>query len=156
MSQVDCSIVIDAPAKDVWAALVDLRGFERWNPFIREAAGRVVPGGRVHVRPAPLHRLGIALHAVIIAIERERELRWRGHFGAPWIGSGEHVFTLEPLGPTRTRFAQRETFTGLLPRLFGPLLDRETRRGFDAMNLALKTHVERARGAPASAQPAHA
>ena len=151
MNELWCSVEIDAPAKAVWGALVELADFHNWNPFIREAAGELRVGGRVRVRVRASLPLRIVFHATVLAVESERELRWRGHVLAPWLGSGEHTFTLEPLGPARTRFTQHEVFSGALPRLLRPLLVSEARRGFDAMNRALKAHVESAGAAPARA-----
>jgi hypothetical protein len=154
MDEIVCSIEIDAPPKAVWGALVDLGKYHEWNPFIREATGEMKVGGRVRVRVRSMLPVPLVLHATVVALEPERELLWRGHVLAPWLGAGEHAFTLEPLGPDRTRFTQREMFTGALPRLLRRLLARETRRGFDAMNRALETRAEGARPAPVRAPSA--
>ncbi len=144
MRPLDVSIDIDAPAKHVWDALVDLESFHEWNPFIRDASGDTKVGGRIRVRVRSSLGAPIALHAEVVGRVEERELRWRGHVLAPWLGAGEHTFRVEPLGPSRTRFTQHEVFTGALPRLFARLLAAETRRGFAAMNRALAVRAERA------------
>ena len=154
MNDLVCSVDIDAPPKLVWAALVDLAAYGQWNPFIREATGEIRVGGRVRVRVHSSLRVPLVFHATVTAVERERELRWNGHVLAPWLGSGDHVFTLEPLGSDRTRFTQREVFTGALPRLLARLLLSETRRGFDAMNHALATRAEDAHRARSGAPSA--
>lgn len=148
------TVEIDAPARVVWRALVDLGRFSEWNPFIRAAEGELYVGGTVRVRVRPSLPLPLRFGATVIARDEERELRWRGHVLAAWLGSGEHTFTVTPIGPSRARLTQREVFTGVLPRLFGHLLVRETERGFDAMNRALAARVEGAR--PASTRAAHA
>jgi hypothetical protein len=43
----------------------------------------------------------------------------------------------------RVRLVQRERFRGILVPLVWRTLDRDTRRGFEAMNQALKQRVER-------------
>jgi hypothetical protein len=144
--EVVCAIDIQAPAEVVWRELVDFERFREWNPFIREAKGRASIGGQVRVRvrssiPLPFP---IIFHATVTTVEHARELRWLGHVLAPWLASGDHSFTLEPLGPARTRFTQREVFTGVMPHLLHRVLVPETRRGFEAMNLALKGRAESA------------
>jgi hypothetical protein len=79
---------------------------------------------------------------VVLTVEPERELRWLGHLLVPGLFDGEHIFTIEPSGPDKIRFVQREIFTGLLVPLFARGLDTDTRRGFDEMNRALKERAE--------------
>ncbi len=52
------------------------------------------------------------------------------------------ILTLEPLAPDRCRFRQREIFTGLLVPLLARSLDRDTMRGSNEMNQALKARAE--------------
>lgn len=151
MEELVCSVDIDAPPSAVWATLVDLAAYRRWNPFIRDARGDMRVGGRVRVRVRPSIPLPVVFHATVLARAEGHEIRWRGHVLVPWLGSGEHTFTVEALGPRRTRFTQREVFGGALPRVLHRLLAFETRRGFGAMNDALKTWVERAEAASARA-----
>ena len=146
---IDLSVVteIDAPAETVWKALTDLERFHEWNPFIKKASGTPAVGATVVLRvqsslPLPLP---LVFRPRILVCDKDRELRWRGHFVHAWLASGDHWFTLEPLGKERTRLIQHEIFTGLLPPLAARLLAREARLGFLAMNQALKERVERAR-----------
>ena len=55
---------------------------------------------------------------------------------------GEHIFTIEPLEAGDVRFVQREIFTGVLVPLFMRWLEKDTRRGFEEMNRALKLRAE--------------
>jgi hypothetical protein len=146
MIEVNAATEIAASAEAVWSVLTDLEHFKAWNPFIQDAAGTTEVGGtiRVHVRPSRGLRLGF--RAKVIACDDNRELRWRGHLGAPWLAHGDHTFTIEPLDNGRVRFVQHETFTGVLPRLAGRLLAREAKRGFDAMNHALGARVHELEG----------
>ena len=47
------------------------------------------------------------------------------------------------MGPQRTRYVQREEFHGVLVPFVGGML-RDTERGFEEMNAALKARAERA------------
>ena len=42
--------IINAPAEEVWAQMTDFASFPSWNPFVREAEGRLEPGERLKVR----------------------------------------------------------------------------------------------------------
>jgi len=75
------------------------------------------------------------------AVVPNRELRWLGRLGLPRLFDGEHIFQIEPLGPIRSRFVQRERFRGLLVPLLARSLSRDARRGFEEMNRALRERV---------------
>jgi hypothetical protein len=79
---------------------------------------------------------------VVLAAHEERELRWLGRFLLPGVFDGEHRFAIEPLGPGKVRFQQSERFSGILVGLLRASLDRDTLRGFEEMNRALKRRVE--------------
>lgn len=145
--EVESMVDIDAPPEAVWRVLTDFERFRAWNPFIVKASGDVRLGGVVHltVRAFPSSPMRISFVATITVCDRARELRWRGDFGAPWIGAGDHVFSLAPRGPGRTCFLQRETFSGLLPRVVRPALALTARRGFERMNEALAAQCLRER-----------
>jgi hypothetical protein len=77
----------------------------------------------------------------MIASGNGRELRWLGRVLLPGIFDGEHVHELEPRGPDRTRYVQREKFRGILVPLLGRTLEA-TRLGFEKMNAALEARAE--------------
>ncbi len=77
-------------------------------------------------------------------LEPRRELRWLGRLILPRLFDGEHIFELEPVGEDRTRFVQREVFRGLLVPFLSRSLDRDTKRGFEEMNRALRSRAESA------------
>jgi hypothetical protein len=64
---------------------------------------------------------------------------------APFSGifDGRHRFELTPRGDVTTSFVQSETFSGLMIPFVGSVLE-DTRRGFEALNEAIKTRSERA------------
>ena len=75
-------------------------------------------------------------------VEPGREPRWLGHLLVPGIFDGEHIFGIEELERHRVRFVQGEVFKGLLVRLLARSLDRDTQRGFEEMNRALRGRIE--------------
>jgi hypothetical protein len=54
------------------------------------------------------------------------------------------MFKVELINDNRARFIQRERFNGVLVPFFGRSLDTATKRGFKAMNEALKIRAEAA------------
>lgn len=133
---------IAAPAERIWKTLTDLPRFADWNPFIRFARGAPAVGAKLFVFVKPKLRVPLIFRPKVTVCEENQELRWTGHFLRPWIAAGDHSFKLERTAGGGTRFVQREVFTGLLPALLSRLLEREARRGFEAMNEALKARVE--------------
>jgi len=55
---------------------------------------------------------------------------------------GEHSLSIQPLAENRVRFIQSEMFKGVLVPLFARSLDKNTLRGFEEMNGALKEQAE--------------
>lgn len=136
---------IAARPEEVWATLTDLPHFHDWNPFIRRARGTIAVGERVRVEPLTSLGVRLAFEPVVTICDAPHELRWRGVFGSARLGRGEHTFAIEPAGPGRVRLVQHMTFGGLLSRLFGWLIARESKRGFTAMNEAVAHRLEEAR-----------
>ena len=142
MKELHTEIEINAPAERVWEVLTDFASYPRWNPLIRWASGVPRTGEQLAVRIQPSGTRGMTFRPKILNAEPNRELRWLGHLFVPGLFDGEHSFTIEPLGHARVRFVQREIFRGLLVPLFSRGLDRDTRRGFEEMNRALKERAE--------------
>ena len=78
----------------------------------------------------------------VTRVDSGRELRWLGRLLLPGIFDGEHIFEVSFLGEKRTQLTQRETFRGLLVPLLWSSLNTNTRKGFEAMNVALKARAE--------------
>jgi hypothetical protein len=135
-------IEIEASAERVWGVLTDFAAYPEWNPFIRRVSGRVEVEGRLVVRMQPSGTMGMTFRPTVTKIEPDRELRWLGYLLVPGIFDGEHIFEIEELERDRVRFVQREVFEGLLVPLLARSLDRDTQRGFEEMNRALRERVE--------------
>lgn len=136
-------IEIDASAARVWAVLSDFVSYPQWNPFIRSVVGALRQGVRLRITIQPSGGRAMRFSPVVLVAEAGRELRWLGRFLIPGLFDGEHSFVIEPLPEAKVRFQQNERFSGILVGLFRASLERDTRRGFEEMNLALKTIAER-------------
>lgn len=80
----------------------------------------------------------------VLVADAGRELRWLGRLLLPGIFDGEHSFLIQPLASGKVLLRQSELFSGVLVPLFRGSLDRDTKRGFEEMNLALKARAEAA------------
>jgi hypothetical protein len=145
MREISTEIEIHAPAERVWALLTDFGAFPRWNPFIRKirtVRGEVEEGARLEVFIQPAGGKGMTFRPVLLRVQPPRMLRWRGQLAIPGFFAGEHSFYIEPIRDDRVRFVHREEFRGFLLPLLWRSLDRDTRKGFEEMNRALKSLAE--------------
>lgn len=135
-------IEIDASAERVWAVLCDFSSYPQWNPFIKSVTGAPQQGARLQIVVQPSGGKAMRFKPLVLAAEKGRELRWLGRFLVPGLFDGEHRFLIEPLGEGKVRLEQSERFSGLLVSMLRSSLDRDTKRGFEEMNRALKARVE--------------
>ena len=142
MHELRTAIEIQATAQRVWAILADFAAYPQWNPFIRQIRGVPERGRSLEVRIQPSGTRGMTFRPTVLAAEPARELRWLGRLLIPGLFDGEHRFVIEPLPGGRVRFHHSERFRGLLVPLLRGKLERETKRGFDEMNAALKRRAE--------------
>ncbi|HEX7911911.1 MAG TPA: SRPBCC domain-containing protein [Paraburkholderia sp.] len=138
---IETEILIDRPPQDVWQILTATESYPLWNPEIVRLNGQLKQGNVIEfVEGAGSDAM--TFHPTILAVQPDRELRWKGYVWFPGIFDGEHRFVLQAVG-TRTRFIQSETFTGIFA---GTLTDKVLQRtigSMQAMNVALKNRVER-------------
>lgn len=142
MRSIESSIEIDAPPERVWEVFAAFDSFPQWNPFVAHLTGQVGVGERIEVRLTPPGGKAMTFTPRVMAITPEKEFRWLGNLLMPGLFDGEHQFLLEPIDGARTRFIQREDFTGVLVPLVLRMVGTSTRAGFEAMNTALKQRVE--------------
>ena len=142
MKELRSQIEIEASAERVWQVLTDFAAYPEWNPFIRRVDGRPEVEEQLVVRMRPSGTRGMTFRPTVMKVEANRQLRWLGHLLVPGIFDGEHIFEIEELERDRVRFVQREVFKGLLVPLLARSLDRDTQRGFEEMNRALRERIE--------------
>jgi hypothetical protein len=120
---------------------MDFAAYPEWNPFMRRISGEPAVGSRLEVRIEPPDSRGMTFKPTVITAAPNRELAWLGRLGVRGVFDGQHHLELHPDEGGATRFVQREEFNGLLVPLLGGGLEK-TRRGFEAMNEALKRRAE--------------
>ncbi|GAK60463.1 activator of Hsp90 ATPase 1 family protein [Candidatus Vecturithrix granuli] len=146
MKIIETDILIQSSPAKVWMVLTDFQRYPDWNPFIQEASGEVETGARLKVRIAPPGWKPMTIQPMVCTVSSGAELRWIGHLVFPGLFDGEHVFQIEQAGQDQVRFRQSEQFRGILVPFFPSTLYERTRRGFEAMNQALKETVEKLHG----------
>jgi hypothetical protein len=133
--------IIHAPAERVWAAMTDFPSFPSWNPFVREAEGRLEPGEQLKIR-LQLDRMKMTFKPRVTVVEPNRELRWLATLGRPGVFDVDRAFQIEPRDGG-VRFVMSEECTGwLTPVMFATNLEAQLYRGYDAFNEALRKRVE--------------
>ena len=135
-------IEIDAPASAVWAELSNTSAFPEWNPFVRSIEGGLNVGERLEVTIRPDGRSPMTFKPEVLVSDQDRELRWIGRLGFKGVFDGEHYFIVEEGEDGKTRFRHGEIFSGMLSYPLFVLIETDTRKGFEAMNAALKARVE--------------
>lgn len=141
MKELRTEIEIQAAPEKVWRVLTDLDQYPQWNPFIHQALGQAKVGEPVDIT----FRSGsknMTLHCTVTRVEPNRELRWKYHVGSAKLFAGEHSFMLEPIDAQHVRFIDREIFSGWLVPLQAKDIDTNSKRGFEAMDEALKARAE--------------
>lgn len=135
-------IDINAPQSVVWDALVRKDQWRFWNTFLYDCD----PG-------LPMAR-GSEIFLSMQRLEGDEETEFqplitmmRSPYVMRWVSSipglrSEHVFELRETVPGRTRYLHRETFSGILSKVFLPFIRQDERQGLRRMAQQLKMHVE--------------
>jgi hypothetical protein len=134
---------IEAPAERVWHILTDFARYPEWNPFIRRIDGEPIRRAALDVLIHPDGAKPRRFRPHIVTFRPPKELRWRTRARLPGLFQGEHRFVVEHLGPRRSRLIHEQRVRGLAVPFLRARLEEPVRRGFEAMNLALKQLAER-------------
>lgn len=143
MKHLTTEIDIRAQASRVWEILMEFGAYPSWNPFIRKIVGEPKPGSHLAVTMEPPGGRPMRFTPRVIMVKPNREFAWKGRLFIPGIFDGEHHFAIEPVGKDTVRFTQHERFSGILVPFVWKMLDTKTRKGFTAMNKALKSRAEK-------------
>jgi hypothetical protein len=134
-------IEINASPEKVWQILSDFENFPAWNPFVMKVLGHPKVGEVLQIEvQLPESRLSKFTPEVLVA-EPNKELRWVGTMALNAF-RGEHFYQIEKLGENKTKFIHGEHFSGWLVGLIWLLIGKQTEKGFQIMNEALKKRAE--------------
>ncbi len=138
-------ITIDAPGDDVWNNLVAFDTYGEWNPFIQRISGELVPQKQLDINLVLDETSSMHFTPDVVWVEKQKGFCWKGRLGMPLIFDGRHCFEIEKINATTSRLIQKERFNGLLVWLVYPWVIPKSKKGFEAMNNALKVRVETTR-----------
>lgn len=141
VKEISTQIDIDAPVGRVWDVLTDVDAYDAWNPFITHVDGDLRAGSKLSVTLAPPGGRRMTFRPSVTELRPERRVAWLGHLGVRGVFDGEHIHDVEEISPGRTRYVQRERFSGVLVPFVGWAL-RRTEEGFRRMNAELKKRAE--------------
>jgi hypothetical protein len=138
-------IHIEAPPEEVWAILTASDAFHEWNPFIHRLEGTLAPGETLALEVGAEGTRRMSFRPEVLVARPGVELRWLGTLGVRHVFDGEHVFELRAT-ETGTQLLHWERFSGVVVPVLLPMIEADTRRGFEALNVALKARCEAPRG----------
>jgi uncharacterized protein YndB with AHSA1/START domain len=135
--------VIDRPAAEVFAAIVDLESFPLWNPTTRSArklsTGETGEGSTFELR---IRGFGTTVQE-LRGFERDRRVTLVPHIDTL---AGGHTFVLMPEGGATRVDHELEMIPRGAMRLVGPLIPMLGRRNLRQTADALKAWLERPSG----------
>lgn len=140
----DSWIDIHAPVPDVWAALVDIGSWGRWNAFIPVVEGELAAGKTLTISVVSPGMKAMTFKPEVYTIEEQQRISWGGGF-LGFIYKGVHEFILEEVDSRTTRFRQIETFQGPIVLLMKGMIQK-TALGYLNMNEAFKAYLEQPGG----------
>lgn len=141
MTPVSTSIAIAASQQRVWDILTDFAAYPEWNPFMTSVTGSLNVGGKLNVRIQPPGGKAMTFKPTLKVVKPHQELRWLGRLIVPGLFDGEHYFRLSP-NQGGTMLNHGENFGGLIVKITGSSMLKQTEQGFIAMNDALKRRAE--------------
>jgi hypothetical protein len=144
MRSVRTEIAIQAPVDVVWRVLIDVPGYNRWNPFLTYLGGAVQKGADLEFKISLPGAWSTKARTRVLTIDPLREFAWLGHFlNTPGLIDGHHRFRLAARGPSETTVSHEEDFRGALLPFLGWFTTTYIRRGMLAMDPRLKREAER-------------
>jgi hypothetical protein len=141
MKKLQAQIEIEATPETVWDTLMDFASYPQWNPFVTSIKGEPTVGSELRATIDPPGGKKATFKPTVTAVEPNSYFEWLGKLGLKGIFDGRHQFRIEP-SPSGSTFTQSEEFTGFLAPLLMRFLDKSTRAGFEAMNVAIKDRAE--------------
>ena len=134
-------IGIQAPAEVIWGLIYDLKSWEVWNPIYTKAAGDIHIGSTLEMTLELPGQQPQQIKPVVLEWVPNEQLHWRLSFLGGLVKTTRYI-EIEQLAEESCIVANGEFFAGLM----GPSVVRRVggsvRRGFIAMNEALKARAE--------------
>jgi hypothetical protein len=136
-------IGVQAPAEVIWEIVRDLDHWSEWNPTYPKASGEVRIGEVLDVTLALEGQPPQALKPKVLDWIPNEQLHWELKMMGGMIKTIRYI-EIEALGDESCIVNNGEIFGGLMGPSLGKRVGRTVRRGFKAMNEALKARAEAA------------
>ncbi|MDO5633242.1 MAG: SRPBCC family protein [Paracoccus sp. (in: a-proteobacteria)] len=134
--------LIAAPAADVWATLADFDHMADWSSTLKGIIGDRRDGGKVQSQFYTMGRIWLADHTFIY--KEGQEYGWSDPLTGEFEGVRDHhLFRVQAITPTLTRFIQSDEFTGENAAKHGVALARVGLDGYPVFNSELRGEVLR-------------
>ncbi len=134
-------IEIAADPTVVWDVIAGINRWPNWNPDVKSAhlGGELFPGARFRWRARTGQGVHVTIASTIQKVERPRTLAWTGKIlGIKAI----HIWRLEQKGD-RSVVRTKESWEGLLPRIFRSPMQKMLKNSICAGLRSLKAEAER-------------
>ncbi len=141
MKEIYTEIKINAPSQVVWNILTDFNKFPDWNPFIQKISGNLSVGSQLEIFIKPPQSSGMNFKPTVLRCIDKKEIKWLGNLWIPNLFDGEHNLVIKEIDQNNVLFIQKELFNGILVPFFSNML-KNTKSGFEMMNVALKKRAE--------------
>lgn len=139
--RVEDRIGVQAPAEVVWEVVYDLGRWADWNPTYPRAEGEIRIGGTLSLTLALPGEAHQELRPKVLEWVPNEQLHWRLTLLGGMISTLRYI-EIEALAPESCVVSNGEFFGGLMGPSLGRRMGRTVRRGFQAMNEALKARAE--------------
>lgn len=139
--RVEDRIGVQAPAEVIWDIVYDLSAWHEWNPIYPEAAGQIRIGETLALKLALPGEAVQEIRPKVLDWVPNEQLHWQLTLMGGFIKTLRYV-EITTLGPQNCVVDNGEFFRGLMGPSLARRMGRTVRRGFKAMNEALKARAE--------------
>ncbi|MGE5502767.1 MAG: SRPBCC family protein [Ignavibacteriales bacterium] len=136
-------IGIQAPAEVIWESLVDVNGWESWNPLYPRAEGTIRIGNVLNLTVDIPGQKPREIQPRILDWAPEDHIHWRLSMMGGLVKTIRYL-EIEVLSETGCIFSNGELFDGLLGPTIAKRYRRQLRAGFASMGEALQARAEAA------------
>lgn len=139
---VHTQLLIAAALAEVWATLVDFDRMGDWSSSLKGVTGDRRHGGKVQSQFYTMGRIWVADHTFIF--QDDVQFGWSDPLNGEFEGTRDHhLFKVEAVSPTLTRFIQSDEFTGDKAQQHGVALARVGFESYPIFNNELRQEVLR-------------
>lgn len=135
------SIQLPVSTERAWEVLMDFEDYGKWNPFVVAIGGNAAVGQSLTIDLQLGSGQPMRMRPVVVSVANQRVFEWQGSLGVKGLFDGKHRFELLSNADGSCTLEHSETFSGWLVPLIWPLIAKNTRMGFEAMNHAMRQRL---------------